>query len=132
MNYIKISGATSEESQARTAQINNLLYQITRIGEPQEDDVTNKVFPEAFHKDTGEAALQVGLTYGLRMNNVPKAQMLVTFLNGALPQEELDEKLQYIEDNQGEVLEFGDILPPSEPIFTYEELLAEGWFIVEE
>jgi len=132
-NYIKISGATPEESAQRAAGINNLLYQVTRVEDPRPEDVTNKVFAEVASVTTGMVALEVDLTYGLRMHNVAKAQMLVTFLNGTLPQEELDEKLAFIADNQGEALAFGDILPPSEPVFTYEELDAQGWFpVIEE
>jgi len=132
MNYIIINGTTPEESAQRAAGINNLLYQVTRVEDPRPEDVTNKVFAEVANVTTGMVALEVDLTYGLRMHNVPKAQMLVQFLSGTLPQEELDAKLAYIAANQGEAVQFQDLLPPSEPVFTYEELDAQGWFPVME
>ena len=128
MNYIIINGQDAAESAQRAAGINNLLYQVTRVEDPRPDDVTNKVFAEVASVTTGMVALEVDLTYGLRMHNVPKAQMLVQFLSGTLPQEELDAKLAYISANQGEAVQFADLLPPSEPVFTREELEAQGWF----
>lgn len=132
MDYIIINGQDAAESAQRAARINNLLYQITRVEDPRPDDVTNKIFAEVASVATGMVALEIDLTYGLRMHNVPKAQMLVTFLNGTVPQEELDAKLAYTAANQGEAVQFLDLLPPSELVFTREQLDAQGWFPEEE
>ena len=128
MNYITINGQDAAESAQRAAEINNLLYQVTRIEDPRPEDVTNKVFAEVTSVATGMVALEIDLTYKLRMHNVLKAQMLVTVLSGTLPQQELDDKLAYIAANQGEAVQFQDLLPPSEPVFTFSELEAEGWW----
>lgn len=132
MDYITINGQDAAESAQRAAEINNLLYQVTRAEDPQPEDVTNKVFAEVASVTTGMVALEVDLTHKLHMHNVLKAQMLVTVLSGTLPQKELDNKLAYIAANQGKAVQFQDLLPPSEPVFTYEELNAQGWFPAEE
>jgi len=127
--YVKIDGVDANESQLRANQINSLLFNMQMTdGTPEEEAASRKIFGEFNSWTTGYCALQIELEYPIIIRNIEQASMLLEGLKSVAPEEELNEIMGFIEMTLGQPITFEDILPPSEPIFNFSDLEAEGWW----
>lgn len=123
MNYLIVSDLDGMTSKDRCELFSKELFRISRpISEPS--DVTMYLFGWVNKDDS--YALQVDLDYMIPVHPDHDLSTLVSLLNPAATQEEIDSISAHIGSNSS--VRFGDLLPSYVQVKTKEELEADGWF----
>jgi len=126
MNYIIVLPEGVLTSQQRAEAISRELYCITRPRQIQTPDQADaKVFGVIAHPDGVQHALQVDTGYVIPVHPLATLERLVALFPELTEQERLNLQ-SYIFANHS--FPFGNIVPSTTTVRTFEEMEALGWF----
>jgi hypothetical protein len=126
MEYIVIQPSDTRTSAERAEYINGLLFDIVK--HPTSTGTTF-LFNVVEHPDGLQAALECDTAQVMPLQNAEPLALLVDELSDTVG---VEEAAQWAESMIGVTVTFGDLLPASVVPKTWEQMNADGWFVVEE
>jgi hypothetical protein len=126
MEYIIIQPNAEHTSSGRAWLISQLLFDIVK--HPTSTG-TAYLFNVVEHPDGLQAALECDNAQEMPLQNEAPLALLVDELSDTIG---IEEAAQWAESMIGNTVTFADLLPASITPKTWEQMNADGWFVVEE
>lgn len=126
MEYIVIQPSETATSAQRAWLISQLLFDIVK--HPTSTG-TAYLFNVVEHPDGLQAALECDNAQEMPLQNAAPLALLVDELSDTIG---IEEAAQWAESMIGNTVTFADLLPASVVPKTWEQMNADGWFVVEE
>lgn len=126
MEYIVIQPSETATSAERAWLISQLLFDIVK--HPTSTG-TAFLFNVVEHPSEALAALECDTAYVMPLQNAAPLALLVDELSDTIG---IEEAAQWAESMIGTTVTFADLLPASVTPKTWEQMNADGWFVVEE